>query len=85
MITSNVSLVNSFNIKGYLLSMPCDIRKNISQCFEKWLIGENSYGYPHPVHVCQNLQAAHNRQPFLTAQQCQDLQQLKVILKRILN
>lgn len=85
MITSNVSLVNNANIKGYLLSMPCDIKKNISLCLEKWLMGENSYGYPHPVHVCHNLQASHNRQPFLTPQQYQDLQSLKSCLKRILN
>ncbi|WP_155613722.1 hypothetical protein [Paenibacillus peoriae] len=76
--------VHITNIQMYLVSMPPDVKTNISMCLDKWMSGETTYGYPHPAHVCQSLQAAHHRQPFLTAQQYQDLQILKKCLKTAL-
>ncbi|GKS12802.1 hypothetical protein YDYSY3_38020 [Paenibacillus chitinolyticus] len=75
--------VQESNIHAYLGSMPGDIRENIEACTEKWLAGESSYGYPHPVQVCENIQAVNARQPFLTLQQSLDLLILKNHLQSV--
>ncbi|MDH6674932.1 hypothetical protein M2277_005631 [Paenibacillus sp. LBL] len=72
------------NIQTYLYTMPADIKENIKECTDKWLNGESAYGYPHPVHVCENIQAANARQPFLSVQQLVDLQFLKNHLRQAL-
>jgi hypothetical protein len=77
--------VQEGNIQTYLGAMPADIKENIEVCTEKWLKGESAYGYPHPVHVCENIQAANTRQPFLSVQQCLDLQILKIHLGHSIN
>mgnify|MGYP001207976070 CR=1 FL=1 len=72
-----INLLQESNIGIFLRSMPADIQGNISACTEKWLMGETTHGYPHPAQVCANLQATHERQPFLTVQQAINLQVLK--------
>ncbi|WP_150274166.1 hypothetical protein [Paenibacillus tepidiphilus] len=75
-----ISMLHEINILGYLRSLPADIERNISMCIEKWKNGETTDGYPHPVQVCSNLQAANNRMPFLSIQELVNLQLLKIQL-----
>jgi hypothetical protein len=77
--------VQEANIHTYLSSMPADIKENIEVCKEKWLKGDTTSGYPHPVHVCANLQALNTREPFLTVQQTIDLQILKSQLNQAMH
>jgi hypothetical protein len=82
-LTATLTPVQETNIQTYLLSMPSDIKENIEVCAEKWLKGETAFGYPHPIQVCDNVQAQNARQPFLTAQQSVDLQTLKFHLRQV--
>jgi len=77
MIATALSPLQENNIQTYLRTMPADIKGNIEECKDKWLNGETSFGYPHPVQVCINIQTINARQPFLTIQQSVDLQILK--------
>lgn len=84
MIATALSPIQEHNIQTYLSSMPADVQVNIESCKDKWLKGETSFGYPHPVQVCDNLQTINARQPFLTAQQSVDLHILKSHLQQAL-
>jgi hypothetical protein len=81
-VISALTPLQETNVQTFLRSMPADIQENIDVCTEKWLKGDTAYGYPHPIHVCDNIQAANARQAFLTAQQAIDLQLLRFHLRQ---